>query len=81
MDGFILTNNILVTGAAGFIGSALIKKLLINGHNVIGIDNLNSYYDPKLKKDRIKQIELIYTLKNNSWHFIEGYLENQFFLK
>jgi len=81
LDGFILTNNILVTGAAGFIGSALIKKLLINGHNVIGIDNLNSYYDPKLKKDRIKQIELIYTLKNNSWHFIEGSLENQFLLK
>lgn len=43
---------ILVTGAAGFIGFHLSKKLLQN-YQVYGIDNLNKYYDPKLKKDRI----------------------------
>ncbi|MBU3568197.1 NAD-dependent epimerase/dehydratase family protein [Polynucleobacter alcilacus] len=44
---------ILITGAAGFIGSALALKLLSRGNVVIGIDNHNSYYDPKLKEDRL----------------------------
>ena len=44
---------VLVTGAAGFIGSALCIDLLNNGEVVIGIDNHNNYYDPKLKEDRI----------------------------
>ena len=47
--------NILITGSAGFIGFHLTKKLLSNKKfNVTGIDNLNSYYDVKLKKDRLK---------------------------
>lgn len=45
---------ILITGAAGFIGFHLSKRLLEDGHNVVGIDNLNNYYDPKLKKARLK---------------------------
>lgn len=45
---------ILVTGSAGFIGFHLSKLLLENGNEVIGIDNLNDYYDVKLKKDRLK---------------------------
>ena len=44
---------ILITGTAGFIGFSLAKKLLENGHKVYGIDNINSYYDIKLKKDRL----------------------------
>ena len=44
---------VLVTGSAGFIGSALSLKLLERGHTVIGIDNHNDYYDPKLKEDRL----------------------------
>ncbi|WP_411843779.1 NAD-dependent epimerase [Salinicoccus sp. HZC-1] len=44
---------ILVTGSAGFIGSHLSGRLLDDGHTVIGIDNLNSYYDVNLKKDRL----------------------------
>lgn len=44
---------ILVTGAAGFIGAFTSKKLIEMGHRVIGIDNLNSYYEVKLKRDRL----------------------------
>ena len=46
--------NILVTGAAGFIGFHLSKRLLEEGHSVTGLDNLNEYYDIQLKKDRLK---------------------------
>ena len=38
-------NLILITGSAGFIGAAVTKKLIENGNSVIGIDNLNTYYD------------------------------------
>lgn len=46
----------LVTGVAGFIGSAVTKSLCGLGHSVIGIDNLNDYYDVNLKYDRLKQL-------------------------
>lgn len=45
---------ILITGGAGFIGSAVAKKLMNRGDKVVIIDNFNDYYDPKLKEDRIK---------------------------
>lgn len=45
---------ILVTGAAGFIGSHVMKALAEMGHSVVGIDNINDYYDVKLKYDRLK---------------------------
>ncbi len=48
---------ILVTGAAGFIGFFLSMRLLSDGHEVVGIDNLNDYYDVSLKTDRLKQLE------------------------
>ncbi|MFN3724716.1 MAG: NAD-dependent epimerase/dehydratase family protein [Allosphingosinicella sp.] len=44
---------VLVTGAAGFIGFSLARRLLERGDEVVGIDNLNDYYDPKLKRDRV----------------------------
>ena len=48
---------ILVTGAAGFIGYFLCRRLLQEGCSVVGIDNLNDYYDVTLKTDRLKQLE------------------------
>jgi UDP-glucuronate 4-epimerase len=46
----------LVTGAAGFIGYHVARRLLERGDRVIGIDNLNAYYDPRLKEDRLAEL-------------------------
>lgn len=47
---------ILVTGAAGFIGYFVVKSLLANGHNVVGLDNINDYYDINLKHARLQEL-------------------------
>ena len=49
-------NKIIVTGSAGFIGSSLCIKLLDRGDSIIGIDNHNDYYDPKIKDARIERL-------------------------
>ena len=64
--------NILVTGAAGFIGFHLAKQLLENGANVTGIDNLNDYYDADLKRARLSQLE-----KYNNFWFAKSGIENR----
>ena len=48
--------NYLVTGAAGFIGSRVAERLVEAGHHVVGIDNLNDYYDVSLKQDRLNKL-------------------------
>ena len=48
---------ILITGAAGFIGYHLSKRLLADGYEICGIDNLNRYYDPSLKNARLSQLQ------------------------
>ena len=60
---------ILVTGAAGFIGFHICKKLLDEGKSVIGLDNLNSYYNVKLKKDRLKILKDNYRKDKNLFKF------------
>ena len=47
---------ILVTGAAGFIGAALSERLLARGEEVVGVDNLNDYYDVELKNARLARL-------------------------
>ncbi|UCB47521.1 MAG: SDR family NAD(P)-dependent oxidoreductase, partial [Spirochaetota bacterium] len=58
---------VLITGVCGFIGYHLAKRLLDEGAAVIGIDNLNPYYDPRLKEARLERL----TLKNG-FQFIRG---------
>lgn len=71
LDGKI----IFVTGAAGFIGANLVRELLLRKNNVtvIGLDNLNDYYDVSLKEYRLSQIEKAANTQNgNKWTFIKG---------
>ncbi len=66
--------SVLVTGAAGFIGASIVNKLLLNGDKVIGIDNLNNYYEVSLKKDRL---ENIFNQKfSNKFNFFKADLTN-----
>ncbi len=57
--------NYLITGSAGFIGFHLSKKLLSEGFNVLGVDNLNNYYDQKIKQDRNKILKKYKNYKFN----------------
>lgn len=65
-------SKVLVTGGAGFIGYFLTKRLLEEGYSVIGYDNMNTYYDVKLKEDRLEQLE-----KYPGYIFVKGDLSNQ----
>ena len=67
---------ILVTGAAGFIGAALCERLLQRGDRVIGIDNLNNYYDPALKQARLARIEALAAPTAGAWGFQRLALED-----
>ena len=69
-----MSKYIIVTGAAGFIGFHLCKRLIEKNYNVIGIDNLNSYYDINLKKSRLKIIEETCS-KRQFWKFFKINLE------
>lgn len=60
---------ILVTGSAGFIGFHLVSSFLNNGINVVGVDNLNDYYDVSLKKLRLKKLEELADIKTSTYDF------------
>ena len=67
--------NIFVTGAAGFIGSNLVMELLreVDPIHIVGIDNMNDYYDVSIKEYRLQQIEeLAAQHPESSWNFIRG---------
>ena len=82
---------ILVTGSAGFIGYHFTKSILNDGFNVLGIDNLNDYYAPNLKLDRLDYLRKYAQEESKNFNFIEGdiskerdvekcFLENPFFV-
>lgn len=64
-------NSIFVTGCAGFIGFHVSRKLLEEGWHVVGLDNVNDYYDINLKEDRLHHLK-----KDPSFTFVRGSLEN-----
>ena len=69
-----MSRSVLVTGAAGFIGAAVCERLLARGERVVGIDNLNSYYDPALKQARLSRMEA--SAPTASWCFQRLELED-----
>ena len=70
-----MPRKVLITGAAGFIGAAMSIRLLQRGDQVIGLDNLNDYYDPSLKQARLRQVEAAASL--GAWRFEHLALENE----
>lgn len=72
---FLEKKNILVTGAAGFIGANLVLQLLktVDEVNIVGLDNMNAYYDVAIKEWRLSEIEKAAALHpESSWTFIKG---------
>jgi UDP-glucuronate 4-epimerase len=68
---------VLVTGAAGFIGYHLSRRLLEQGTPVVGFDNVNPYYDPALKWARIAQLEAMAATSGTPFQLLEADLEDQ----
>ena len=68
---------LFVTGFAGFIGYHLTRKLLIEGHDVVGIDNINPYYDPNLKSARLNELNNLANEENKNFFPIIGDICNE----
>ena len=76
----LANSKVLITGAAGFIGSNLVLKLLrtVDNIEILGIDNMNDYYDISIKEYRLKKIEEeIVKHSNSNWNFIKDSIANK----
>jgi len=71
-----MSPKILVTGAAGFIGFHICKRLILERNTVIGIDNLNNYYDVSLKKARLKELNHVSKKINGIFFFLKCNIED-----
>lgn len=73
---------ILVTGAAGFIGSNLVARLMTECHDatIVGVDNMNDYYDMRIKEYRLRNIESIAQNGDNRWCFMRGDIADRGFI-
>ena len=71
-----MSKTILVTGAAGFIGFHLCKKLLNERYKIIGIDNINDYYDVNLKEKRLEILKKNSDDRKCNWNFIKADLSD-----
>ena len=67
-----MKSKIYITGAAGFIGFHTAKNFLRKGIRIHGFDSINNYYDPNLKKSRLKILK-----KYKNFSFTKGWLENE----
>jgi UDP-glucuronate 4-epimerase len=79
-EGYVVKNNaggknmvtILVTGVAGFIGSHVGEVLLRMGYAVVGLDSFNDFYDPKIKRRNVMELQNIAKITGSKFHLIEG---------
>ena len=79
MESFDTNKKILITGAAGFIGYHLAKRLLSLGVQVAGLDNMNAYYDGQLKKGRLARLELYPAFSFTQGDLADGETVNRIF--
>ena len=71
----------LVTGAAGFIGFHTAHRLINEGHDVLGVDNLNAYYSPRLKQARLAELDAAAATASGDWSFLRGDLADKAFVE
>ena len=79
MEPFDVNQKIFITGAAGFIGYHLAKRLLSLGARVAGLDNMNAYYDVQLKRDRLAQLRLYPAFSFTEGDLADGATVNKIF--
>ena len=72
MNTIDIARRVLVTGAAGFIGFHLSRRLLEMGHSVVGLDNVNDYYNTQLKEDRLSILK-----QKDGFKFVRMHLEDE----
>lgn len=77
-----MMKTVFVTGSAGFIGANLVKRLLQDGkYHIVGIDNMNDYYDVSLKEYRLQELAKVAAASESRWTFIRGNIADKALIK